>query len=174
MGLHGYVGYMPDPRATQDVDFMIPYSSRARATKAITTRWPQLVVRELSQVTRFADPADLDAHGQPKVVLDIMHPWSPFQELILKEYVVVDKRTKHRLPTLEAALVSKYAAMISPHRDRDKKEQDAVDFRRLARANSDHIRKEDLRRIAALVWEGGADEIERFVEVALSDAPFPI
>jgi hypothetical protein len=94
--------------------------------------------------------------------------------LILEEYVVVDKRTKHRLPTLEAALVSKYAAMISPHRDRDKKEQDAVDFRRLARANSDHIRKEDLRRIAALVWEGGADEIERFVEVALSDAPFPI
>jgi hypothetical protein len=174
MGLHGYVGYMPDPRATQDVDIMVPYSSRARTTKAIKARWPQLVARELSQVTRFADPADLDAMGQPKVVLDIMHPWSPFQELILKEYVVVDKQTQHRLPTLEAAMVSKYAAMVSPHRDREKREYDAADFRRLARANSGQIRKDDLRRIAGLVWEGGADEIERFVEVALSDEPFPI
>jgi hypothetical protein len=174
MGLHGYVGYMPDPRATQDVDILVPYSSRARATKAITSRWPQLVVRELSQVTRFADPGDLDADGQPKVVLDIMHPWSPFQELILKEYVVVDEKTKHRLPALEAALVSKYAAMISPHRDRDKREYDAADFRRLARANRDQIRNEDLHRIAGLVWERGADEIERFIEIALSDEPFPI
>src|SRR5687768_5694513 len=57
MGLHGYVGYMPEPRATQDVDVMVAYSSRARAKKAILTRWPTLVVRELSQVTRFADPA---------------------------------------------------------------------------------------------------------------------
>lgn len=174
MGLHGYVGYMPDPRATQDVDIMVPYSSRARARKAIAARWPQLVVRELSQVTRFADPGDLDSNGEPKHVLDLMHPWSPFQELVLKEYVVVDEPTQHRLPTLEAALVSKYAAMISPHRDREKREYDAGDFRRLVRANAANIRTEDLRRIAALVWEGGADDIERFVQTAISDAPFPI
>jgi hypothetical protein len=174
MGLHGYVGYMPDPRATQDVDVMVPYSSRARATKAIAARWPELLIRELSQVTRFLDPLDLDDQGQPKPIVDLMHPWSPFQELILKEYVIVDKETQHRLPTLEAALVSKYGSMISPFRDRDKKEQDAVDFRRLARANRDRIRVADLRRLAALVWEGGADDVERFIQIALSDEPFPI
>ncbi|MCI0334633.1 MAG: hypothetical protein L0228_15560 [Planctomycetes bacterium] len=174
MGLHGYVGYMPDPRATQDVDVMIPYSSRARAKKAIAERWPELIVRELSQVTRFMDPADLDAEGHPKPVLDVMHPWSPFQELILKEYVHVDEQTQHRLPTLEAALASKYAAMISPHRDREKREYDVADFRRLARANRDRIRTDDLRRIAGLVWEGGADEVGRFIQIALSDEPFPI
>ena len=174
MGLHGYVGYMPDPRATQDVDIMVPYSRRAQAKKAIAERWPELVVREISQVTRFLDPLDLDPQGQPKPAIDLMHPWSPFQELILKEYVVVDEETQHRLPTLEAALVSKYAAMLSPHRDRDKKEQDAVDFRRLVRANRDHIRNDDLRRLAALVWEGGADDSERFIQIALSDEPFPI
>ena len=106
MGLHGYVGYMPDPRATQDVDIMLPYSRRAKAKKAIVERWPELVVRELSQVTRFMDPLDLDPQGQPKPSIDLMHPWSPFQELILKEYVVIDESTQHRLPTLEAALVS--------------------------------------------------------------------
>jgi hypothetical protein len=174
MGLHGYVGYMPEPRATQDVDIMVPYNARARASKAVITRWPTLQVRELSQVTRFADPADLDAEGHAKQVIDLMHPWSPFQELILKEYVIVDEATQHRLPTLEAALVSKYAAMISPFRSRDDKRQDSADFSRLVNANRDRIRGDDLRRLAGLVWERGADEIGRFVEIALSDQPFPI
>jgi hypothetical protein len=174
MGLHGYVGYMPNPRATQDVDIMVPYSARQRAIKAITTRWPTLQLRELSQVTRFGDPADLDAEGHAKQVIDLMHPWSPFQELILKEYVVVDEATQHRLPTLEAALVSKYAAMVSPHRDIEKRGYDAADFRRLVKANRDRIHNDDLRRLAGLVWEGGADEIVSFIEIALSDRPFPI
>ncbi|MEX0641265.1 MAG: hypothetical protein WD468_01115, partial [Pirellulales bacterium] len=132
------------------------------------------LVRELSQVTRFLDQSDLDSEGQPKPVVDLMHPWTPFQELILKEYVIVNEQTKHRLPTVEAALVSKYASMLSPYRDRDKKEQDAVDFRRIARANHDRLQVDDLRRLAGLAWEGGADEIMRFVEMALSDKPFPI
>jgi hypothetical protein len=174
MGLQGYVGYMPEPRATQDVDIMVPYSRRAKARKAIAERWPELVIRELSQMTRFLDPLDLDPQGQPKPTIDLMHPWAPFQEMILKEYVVVDQETQHRLPTLEAALVSKYASMLSQFRDRDKKEQDAVDFRRLVRANRDRISSDDLRRLAGLVWEGGAEEIERFVETAISDNPFPI
>jgi hypothetical protein len=174
MGLHGYVGYMPNPRATQDVDILVPYNSRVRAKKAIAARWPALIIRELSQVTRFLDPIDLDSEGKPKPVVDLMHPWSPFQELILKEHVIVDKETQHRIPTLEAALVSKYAAIVSPYRARDDKEQDAVDFRRLVRANHDRIRSDALRQLAGLVWEGGADDIERFVQIALSDAPFPI
>jgi hypothetical protein len=173
MGLHGYVGYMPEPRATQDVDVMVGYTSRTRAKKAILARWPGLVVRELSQITRFADPADPDAKGEAKQVIDLMHPYSPFQELILKEYVVVDTKTKHRLPTLEAALVSKYAAIISPYRAYDDKGQDAIDFRRLVKANRDRIHEADLRRLAALVWENGADEIVRFIELALAEQPFP-
>jgi hypothetical protein len=30
------------------------------------------------------------------------------------------------------------------------------------------------RRLAGLVWEGGADAISRFIQIALSDEPFPI
>jgi hypothetical protein len=127
------------------------------------------------------DPLDLDPNGQPKPAIDLMHPWSPFQELILKEYVIVDKEyvivdkeTQHRLPTLEAALASKYAAMISPHRDRDKREYDAADFRRLVRSNRDRIRNDDLRRLAVLIWERGGEEIDQFIRTALSDAAFPI
>jgi hypothetical protein len=174
MGLHGYVGYMPSPRATQDVDVMVPYSERPRAKKAIAAKWPELVVRELSQVTRFLDPLDLDRDGNPKPSIGVMHPWAPFQELILKEYVLVDEETQHRIPTVEAALVSKYAAMLSPHRDRDKREYDAADFRRLVRANLSHLKRDDLHTLAALVWEHGATDIDRFIDIALADAPFPL
>ena len=42
------------------------------------------------------------------------------------------------------------------------------------RANRDRLQPADLRRLAGLVWEGGPDEIERFVAIAISDQPFPI
>jgi len=174
MGLHGYVGYLAQPRATQDVNVTIPYRERKRAVKAIRQAWPELIVRELSQVVRFLDPADLGPDGKPKAVIDLMQPWGKFQETILKQHVSVDEETQHRIPTLEAALVAKYAAMVSPHRDREKREYDAGDFRRMVRANHDHIRRDQLRRLADEVWDGAGAEIERFIETALSNEPFPI
>jgi len=173
MGLHGYVGYLPDPRATQDVDVMVPHRQRKRAIEAIGRAWPKLFLQESSQVARFLDPEDRDSAGQPKPVIDLMLPFAEFQKTILKEYVVTDKQTGHRIPRLEAALVSKYAAMISPHRDAGKREYDCGDFRTMVRANAAAIHRDDLRRLAGQVWEGGSEEIERFLEIALSDRPFP-
>ena len=172
MGLHGYVGYLPMPRATQDVDVMVPYSQKKQATKAIHTAWPTLEVTELSQVVRFKDPGDLDADGNPKPVIDVMLPWGKFQETILADQVVIDEETGDRIPTIEAAVVSKYAAVISPHRDFDKKEQDAVDLRRLIKANHAQIDQAVLQELAGQVWEQGAEEIQRFVQQALDDQPF--
>jgi hypothetical protein len=106
-------------------------------------------------------------------VIDLMHPCSPFHALILKEYVVIDESTRHRILTLEAALGSKYDAMRSPSRAYVDKAYDAATFRFLVKANRDRIREADLRRLAGLVWENGADEILRFIELALSDQPFP-
>jgi hypothetical protein len=174
MGLHGYVGYLTQPRATQDVDVMVSYGERKCAVRAIRDAWPNLVVRELSQVVRFLDPADLGPDGKPKAVIDLMQPWGKFQATILKQHVLIDEETLHRIPTLEAAMVSKYAAMVSPHRDRERREQDAVDFRRMVRANHDRIRHDELRPLADEVWDGAGAEIERFLEIALSDEPFPI
>ena len=34
-GLHGYVGYLPQPRTTQDVDVLISHHERKRAVKAV-------------------------------------------------------------------------------------------------------------------------------------------
>jgi hypothetical protein len=95
-----------------------------------------------------------------------MHTWASFRELILKECVIIDQKTQHRLPTVEAALVAKYAAMVSSYRSIDKKGQDAVEFRRIARASHERVRMDELRRLAAFIWDGGADEIEKFFKTA--------
>ncbi len=174
MGLHGYVGYLPMPRATQDVDVMVPYNQKSRAAKAIAAHWPMLRQTDLSQVVRFMDPGDPDANGQPKPVIDIMLPWSKFQETILKEHVQIDPKSGHRIPTVEAAVVSKYAALISPHRDREKKEYDAGDMRRIMKANYNVIDKNVLSRLANQVWEEGGQDILKFLQLAIENKAFPI
>ena len=63
--------------------------------------------------------------------------------------------------------------MVSRYRDRDKKEYDAGDFRRMVRANHDRIDRDDLRRLADRIWEGAGEEIEQFVEIAMRDGRFP-
>ena len=174
MGLHGYVGYLPMPRATQDVDVMVPYSEKNRAVKAIAHRWPMLIQRASSQVVRFLDPSDDFPDGQPKPVVDIMLPWSPFQESILKRHVTIDVKTGNRHPTLEAAIVSKYAPLVSPYRSWDKKQQDAVDLRRIIRANHDQIDRSVVRELADQVWEQGGEELLSFLDLAMQDKPFPV
>jgi hypothetical protein len=173
MGLHGYVGYLPMPRATQDVDVMVPYSQKKKAVKAISERWPQLEKEEFPPVVRFFDPGELDREGKKVPVIDIMLPWSPFQKTILKEHVLVDEVTLSRYPTPEAAIVSKYAPLVSPQRDFDKKQQDAADLRRLIRSIHPDCDVSAIQTLAGQVWEGGSEEILRFIDCALNEKPFP-
>ena len=97
-------------------------------------------------------------------------------EAILKQKgnVSIDPETQHVIPKVEAALASKYAAIISDFRDRGKKEYDAADFRRIARANYDRVNREHLRQLGDLVWDGGGAELERFLDIAPKDEPFPV
>ena len=173
MGLHGYVGYMPMPRATQDVDIMVPDSQKKKASKAIGTRWPMLVVLELSQVVRFMDSNDSDADGKPKPVIDLMLPWSEFQKTILLDHVLIDPASGNRFTTVVAAIVAKYAAVVSPFRAWMDKQQDAIDMRRIMKANDIRIDRESLSALANQVWEGGGEEILQYLELALGDQPFP-
>lgn len=174
MGLHGYVGYLPEPRATQDVDVMVPYSQRDAAEKAIAERWPDLLLVRHSQVSRFMDPDDVDQQGKPKPVIDLMLPWGKFQEVILSDHVVENDEPLSYFPTLEAAIVSKYAALVSPYRRTSKKQYDAGDLQLLIRNNFSAIDHGKLEELASLVWDGGGKEILEFLDIAMQDKPFPI
>ena len=174
MGLHGYVGYLPMPRATQDVDVMVPHNQKKKAVKAICSRWPQLEKEEFEPVVRFYDPGELDMHGKKVPVIDLMLPWGKFQETILRDHVLTDIATGNRYPTVEAAIVAKYAALISPSRNLDKKEQDASDLRRIILANHLELDLPAIQSLAGQVWEDGSDEILRFIDCALNEQPFPV
>lgn len=174
MGLHGYVGYLPMPRATQDVGIMVPHNQKRKAVKAISERWPELIKEDFEPVVRFYDPAEVDLHGNRIPVIDLMLPWGKFQETILKEHVLTDKKTGSRYPTAEAAIVAKYAASISPTRKFDKKQQDATDLRRLICSVHPNLNTLKIQSLAGQVWEGGSEEILRFIDCALHEKPFPV
>ena len=174
MGLHGYVGYMAAPRATQDVDILVSPQERNKAVEAIKAAWPSLIVEDYPEVVRFLDPNDPGPAGKPKPTIDLMLPWTPFYKTILKSYVIIDKATGHSIPRIEAALVSKYAAMVSDTRSMAKKAHDAGDFRHIVQANRKLIDIPSLRRLADEVWAGAADEIVRFLDIAVSERPFEL
>lgn len=174
MGLHGYVGYLPMPRATQDVDVMVAIEEKEKAVGAIQSGWPKLQAKELSVVVRFADPADCFADGSPKVVVDIMLALEPFYETILNHHVVIDPKTGHRHPSIEAAIVSKYSAMVSPNRKLAKKSIDAGDLRVLIEANLASIDQDKLFALACEVWPGADADMKDIFHRAVNDLPFEV
>ncbi len=174
MGLHGYVGYLPMPRATQDVDVMVSARESEKAVEAIQARWPTLEITRFPVVIRFGDPADLDAHGKAKQVIDLMLPNSQFQKTILSKHVKIDDQTGDRYPTVEAAIVSKYSAVISRHRKMGKKQIDAGDLYHLIQANQPTTRTDVLHSLAEEIWTGGGDDILDFVQRALNNESFDV
>lgn len=174
MGLHGYVGYLPQPRATQDVDVMVPENQKKKTVRAISERWPQLRKREYDVVIRFIDPLEIDLHGKPVPVIDVMLPFSSFHGTILNDYVRVEETTGSRLPTLEAAIVCKYAALVSPNRKPEKKDFDAGDLRRLINSNHPNYQLDQITKLADEVWQGAGEEIVELIDCALHEKPFPI
>ncbi len=174
MGLHGYVGYLPMPRATQDVDVMVSSQESEKAVEVIQARWPTLEVTRFPVVIRFGDPADLDARGKAKQVIDLMLPNSQFQKTILNKHVKVDERTGDRYPTVEAAIVSKYSAVISRHRKQGKKQIDAGDLHHLIQANQSVVDRSTLFDLAEEIWQGAGDDILDFVQRAINNQPFEI
>ena len=174
MGLHGYVGYLAQPRATQDVDILVSSEEFEAVISAIQARWPQLQTERLAVVARFRDPGEVAVTGEMKQVIDIMLPSNDCYEAILGEYHTIDGSTGHRIPVIEAASASKFAALVSPYRDFDRKQQDAVDLRNIMVPNKDTLDKAILERLGDLVYTGGGAELREFLELAINKKPFPI
>jgi hypothetical protein len=158
MGTHGIGGWRSEPRATQDVDVLVLKSHHRKAVAAIRKSFPDLVSQDLPAVTRFSDPLD----GKP--VIDLMKPEDDFYRGVFKNSVRVGKT--HLIPNLEAALASKYAAMISPQRSAQKKALDEGDFISIVTQNYELIDRNILFSLGEMVKPNGGNEIHRFVEQA--------
>jgi hypothetical protein len=174
MGLYGYAGYLAEPRATQDVDILIGKSEFNKAVEAIRQKWPALIVDKHEVVVRFRDPGEIAIDGDAKQVIDAMLPSNPCYEAILKTHHTTDKSTGNRIPILEAACASKFAAMVSPFREIGKKMQDAVDLRNIMAPNVAIMDKKLLQNLGDLVYPDGGLELLEYLQLTIDKKPFPI
>ncbi len=156
MGAHGVGGWMSEARASQDVDVLVTRRDHRKAVQAVRTAYPRLTVQDFLVVTRFIDPAT------EKPVIDLMKPMDQIYQAVFRNTIAVGGT--HFIPNLEMALVTKYAAMISPNRDGRKKHLDAADFMGIVEANPKSINLERLRRLGDKVYDGGGAEILRLVD----------
>ncbi|MBM4070905.1 MAG: hypothetical protein FJ271_18425 [Planctomycetes bacterium] len=155
MGTFGINGYRDEARATQDVDVLVRSKDHERAVKAIKASFPKLEMEDFPIVTRFRDPAN------KKPLIDLMKPRHDALLAVFKNSILVGK--SHRVPTLEMALVSKFAAMVSPFRDDDKKLVDGGDFVNMVKHRAKSINLSKLKKLGEKVYRGGGAEISKMV-----------
>jgi hypothetical protein len=153
LGAHGLAGWMGKPRATEDVDVLVGTRGHKKAVRALLTAFPHLQADDHEVVTRLRD-SETGA-----VVIDVMKTNQPLYRDALKHtHTVESSGQRYQIPSLELALTTKFAAMISLTRaDRDKF-QDARDFMYIIDTNPD-IDLEKLHALGQLVYNGGGDEI---------------
>jgi hypothetical protein len=155
MGTHALNTYRDEPRATQDVDVLVRKRDVRKAIRVLHEAFPKLVINDTPVVTRFVDPKT------EKVVLDVMKPSQTVFQVIFRH--TVDVAQTHSIPDLEMALASKFAAMVSPHRRRDKKMLDGADFINVVLNNRKNIDVAKLARLAEKVYRGGSKEIVEMI-----------
>lgn len=150
-GAHGIGGWVKEPRATQDVDFIVHVRDARKAAEAILDRHPGWQIEKFPDVWRLKQ-------GEACLV-DLMLTRAPLLKRVLSETVSVrlGKRTI-RIPKLEAALALKFAAMIGHFRRLGKKYLDARDFIEMVAANKD-INTKLLKELGELAYTGGGKDI---------------
>jgi hypothetical protein len=166
MGTHGLGGWRSQARATQDVDVLVAKKDHAKAVRILHEAFPKLVIEEGTIVTRFKDPVT----GEPRI--DLMKPLQTVYQMVFRHTHQVGD--SHRVPNLEMALVSKFAAMVSPHRIKSKKIIDAGDFADIVEFNQVKLDRAKLRLLADQVYKGGGVEISKLVEDILAGRPIVI
>jgi len=156
MGTHALITYRDQPRATQDVDILVRKQDLSKTMRALRKAYPKLLVKDTPVVARFLEPSN------NKPVIDVMKPTQAVYQLVFRHTIAIGET--HRIPDLEMALASKFAAMVSPNRSPDKKMIDGGDFINVVRHNRADIDIAKLKRLADKVYPDGAAEIERMIQ----------
>jgi len=156
VGAHGIAGWLEEPRATQDVDFLIRQKGKAKASEAILRKYKDLELEKHRDVWRYL--------REGKYVLDLMFDTSPLYKRVLTEFVESPLgRRKIKVPKVEAALAMKFAAMTGFYRKDKKKYLDASDFIGLVE-NNKQIDLSLLADLGELVYPGGGMEAVDYVK----------
>jgi len=155
VGAYGIARWKKEGRATFDVDVVVAARQVKKAVAALLKAFPDLEAEDLSVVTRLREPE------KRQVVIDVMKPaQQPYREVFKHTLQAVVGKESCAVPSLEMALVMKFAAMTSLYRAAEDKHRDAFDFIRIAKHN-DAIDRNKAASLASLIYpEGGKDLLE--------------
>jgi hypothetical protein len=157
VGAYGLAGWMPQARATEDVDLVVAQKHVKKATRLLVDEFPYLEADDQEVVVRLRDKESKD------VLVDLMKPTQPHLREVFKHAEKIElKKQKYRIPTCEMALALKFAPMISLMRADEKKLQDAADFVAIVKKNSE-LDLATLEKLGDLVYNGGGKEILELV-----------
>ena len=155
-GAYGTAGWRKKARATEDVDVIVAARQIKKAVKALCEAFPELEPVDLPVVVR------LRYRGTNDVAIDVMKPvQQPILEGFKHTHTVHSEGETYRVPSLEMALVMKFAAMISLHRADGDKHLDAHDFIYMVQQNPDDLNEGKLAALGRLLYaDGGKDVVE--------------
>lgn len=131
IGAHGIYKHTKKLRATVDVDIVV--SDPQKAATLIINRWPHLEMVNFEVKITFK-------HGGHDVI-DLIKPGQAVFDLALQNSI-------EGIPSLEMALVLKFASMISHNRKPEDKMQDAADFGTMVLKNKNSI---SIQKISNLI-----------------------
>jgi hypothetical protein len=167
-GAHAICGWMNEARFTEDVDVLVMTRHVRLAIRTIQRAFPHLELRDTPAVARFIDPE------RNLVVLDVMKPNQPLHRVALRHTHRVETAERtYFVPSLEYALAMKFAAMVSPRRERRKKMRDATDFLTIVQVNP-RIDLAKLTKLGERVYPGGGKEILELVRRVRDNEPLSL
>jgi hypothetical protein len=153
VGSHGLGGWTKKPRATSDVDVLVPARDHGKALAVLLGAFPGLVAEEQAGVTRLLD------RDTRAVRLDVLKPDQElYRAAFDNTHTAQSEGLTYDVPSLEMALVMKFSAMRSSERGMADRHFDAADFMRIVQENLTTDRKK-LHELGQLVYNGGGDEV---------------
>jgi hypothetical protein len=165
-GAHGLAAWMSEPRATQDVDFLIKPRQAKPAWEALRVAFPELILEKIPDAWRLKRDA--------QYVIDLILGKSPLYKQLVHEFILIKVGAwKVKIPTLEAALAMKHSAMTGFYRSQAKKYLDARDFMDMLAA-SPEVDLEKCRELGELAFPSGGADLLRMIERARAGQPLEI
>lgn len=165
-GAHGIAGWLREPRATQDVDFIVRMKDRQKAADAILARHPDFEMEKHPDVWRLKQ-------GQEYLV-DLILTRAPLFKRVISEYTEIRMgKCRVKIPRIEAALAMKFASMTGHYRNYEKKFIDAGDFASMVRKNQ-NVDLSLLAELGELVCAGGGADVVKYLEDARAGKPLEI
>jgi hypothetical protein len=149
------------PRATVDVDAIVSSADINKAVRAVQAKYPELTVQDLIYNVRFNSVRSEGRVGAERV--DLVRNNAPLFARILQRYAVTVSAGGQsvRVPTVEAAVAMKFAAVISPNRGNESRPQDRADLMSLVSLNRS-LKLVVLKELGDLVYPGGGGELTSF------------